>query len=272
MAPIVLPPVPNREHCRAKRFHLEPLNFCCSEEKCPLLVIQCRTPFSVYSQVEVKRQSSLGKIVRTYNNNFAFTSLGAKYDEDLTKNSRGMYTFCVQGQVYHFLNGLSSDSDKKSRIQFYFHDPDEEISRKLNASNKLRENTLKLPSYVLQDNPYGKFFRDLCVVPNLQDHKIYLNCTPELDQHSYNLPYSSQVAAIFTESDDITIDKQSHIQVYSYLDASYRIKHYYSCYDPLQYPILFVRDEPSWHKAIKKTFALGKKRKCRVLIMSLRLI
>ena len=35
--------------------------------------------------------------VRTYNNTFAFTSFGVKYDKNLCMRNKGIYTFRVQG-------------------------------------------------------------------------------------------------------------------------------------------------------------------------------
>lgn len=44
--------------------------------------------------------------IRTYNNLFAFTSLGVTYDRDLAKENRGIYTFKVQGQMHHLIDSL----------------------------------------------------------------------------------------------------------------------------------------------------------------------
>lgn len=44
------------------------------------------------------------KNFRSYDNNLVFTSFGAKYDSERTKNKDSVYAFRVQGQVYHFLD------------------------------------------------------------------------------------------------------------------------------------------------------------------------
>ncbi|KAL3502672.1 hypothetical protein ACH5RR_037121 [Cinchona calisaya] len=49
-------------------------------------------------------------------------------------------------------------------------------------------------------------------IPNLENQTIILNSNPISNQHLYNLPSSSQVAAIFTEFEDQTLDKSAHIQ------------------------------------------------------------
>lgn len=56
------------------------------------------------------------KNARTYNNNVSFNSFAAKYDPKLMKNKYCVYKFQVQGQVYHFLDGLISQGDKPSGI------------------------------------------------------------------------------------------------------------------------------------------------------------
>nr|XP_027075846.1 uncharacterized protein LOC113699685 [Coffea arabica] len=190
--------------------------------------------------------------VRTYNNNLGFTSFAARYDPELTKNTKGVYTFRVQGQVYHFLNSLLQSSEKPSGIQFYFFDSDEELAKRVGSSDKLRGSILKLLMRILSNNPYAKFFKNLRNVPNIDNYRIVLNCYPGLDQRVYNLPTASQVAAIWTEDDDESVDRNVHIQVYTHSNTSHRIKHYYGCYDPLQYPILFPQGECGWHHGVKK--------------------
>ncbi|XP_071910378.1 uncharacterized protein [Coffea arabica] len=105
---------------------------------------------------------------------------------------------------------------------------------------------------ILSNNPYARFFKNLINVPNIESYKIVLNCYPGLDQRVYNLPMASQVAAIWTEDDDESTDKNVNIQVYTHSNTSHRIKHYYGCYDPLQYPILFPQGECGWHHGVKK--------------------
>ncbi|XP_027083756.2 uncharacterized protein [Coffea arabica] len=176
-----------------------------------------------------------------------------------TTQSEYVYTFRVQGQVYHFLDGLISPSDKSSRVQLYFFDTDEEITNRVQNFDKLRLTTLKLLMTILQQNPYRRFFKELRDVQAIETHTIILRCYPRLDQRVFNLPTASQVAAIWTEPDDELVEKSPHIQVYSHSNASYRVQSYYACYDPLQYPLLFPRGESGWHRGIKRVFSKRKK-------------
>ena len=88
---VILPPTPNCEHCGVKRFPSEPLSFCCSEGE--ISVVAPAMPYALKrlfigndEECEHFRKNS-----RTYNNNVAFTSYGARYDRELTKNRRGLY-------------------------------------------------------------------------------------------------------------------------------------------------------------------------------------
>ena len=77
------------------------------------------------------------KYVRTYNNTFAFTSFGVKYDKDLCKGDRGIYTFRVQGQVYHYINELIPLDGHPSYLQLYFYDTYHEIDNRIHISDRL---------------------------------------------------------------------------------------------------------------------------------------
>ncbi|XP_027076324.1 uncharacterized protein [Coffea arabica] len=260
-SPLVLPQAPDCKHCGAKRFHLEPPNFCCSGGEVSVVIPVM--PYSLYRLFSGVDEESVEfrKNARTYNNNVAFTSFGAKYDHELTKNTKGVYTFRVQGQVYHLLNGLVSQNNQPTGIQLYFYDQEEELSKRLSSSPRLRESTLRLLMRILESNPYTKFFKNLRHVNNLEDHRIVLNCNPELDQRVYNLPTSSQVAAIWTESEDEALERNAHIQVYTHSNTSHRIQHYFSCYDTLQYPLLFPHGESGWHHGILRNSASRKRKR-----------
>ncbi|GAA0141748.1 hypothetical protein LIER_35451 [Lithospermum erythrorhizon] len=52
-------------------------------------------------------------MIRTYNNHFAFTSIGISCDETLQKRDHGIYTVKVQGQVHHYLDDLMPQESSK---------------------------------------------------------------------------------------------------------------------------------------------------------------
>ncbi|KAM3305691.1 hypothetical protein P3S67_012558 [Capsicum chacoense] len=84
--------------------------------------------------------------------------------------------------------------------------------------------------------------------------KIYiaLKCDSALDQRTYNLPISSEVAAIWIEDENTFKISLPHIRIYTYSNKSQLINYYYGCYDPLQYSLLFSYGQNGWHCGIKK--------------------
>lgn len=193
------------------------------------------------------------KNVRTYNNNFAFTSLGVKYDKELTKNKDGIYAFRVVGQMYHYLSSVGVEEGAKSGIEFYFFDTDTEISRRVDSFPKLFcESVVRKLRSILDDNPYVKFFKVVRSIEVLEDFNILLTCSPVLDQRRYNMPNVPDVAAILSECDGPDFNRSAHIQVYLHSEVPCRIKHFFGIYDPLQYPILFPYGQTGWHNKIQK--------------------
>lgn len=190
--------------------------------------------------------------IRTYNNHFAFTSLGVKADANLSKRNNGVYTFRVQGQVYHFLNDLLSESNNAKNLQLYFHDTEHELQNRLACCPRLCELTLEKCINSLQQNPYACFFRNLKELSQLDDYRIILKTIPSQDQRVYNKPTVSQVAALWVEGIENGEEGRRDIQVRTHTNQSRKIEYYFGCYDPLQYPLMFPRGEVGWHQGIPK--------------------
>ena len=49
--------------------------------------------------------------IRAYNQVLAFTSLGANIDQELANAKEGVYTFKIQGSLYHQIGGLTPKDD-----------------------------------------------------------------------------------------------------------------------------------------------------------------
>lgn len=86
---------------------------------------------------------------------------------------------------------------------------------------------------------------------DVQGHNnILIRTSPTVDQRTYNAPTASQVAAIWIEGDASTGSSSVNIVVHGISGESHRVLHYYGCFDPLQYPILFPFGECGWHQGI----------------------
>ncbi|CAH9124107.1 unnamed protein product [Cuscuta epithymum] len=191
--------------------------------------------------------------VRTYNNTFAFTSIGIyNYDKSLCRRNQGIYTFRVQGQIYHFINDLLPDGCPPRNLQLYFYDTDHALSSRLESTDRLDKDVVQVLMEVMCANPYAQFFKTLGDVEQAGEFSIVLNGNPCLDQHVYNRPATSQVAAVWVEDGYEGAPSNRNIRVYAHSGRSQNIHYYYGCYDPLQYPLLFPRGEVGWHEGIAR--------------------
>lgn len=244
-------------HCGAKKFWNETNAFCCGNGEIKLKLNEA--PDELYELFTSKSDESVEfkTYIRTYNSNFSFTSFGVKYDKDLCKRNKGIYTFRVQGQVYHYINELIPLDSSPSYLQLYFYDIGHELENRLKISDKLSASIVQKIIEILRINPYSKFFRSLSVVTDLASHKIQIKCDSGLDQRVYNAPSCSQVAAIWVDDDPSATYRARSITVYCHSGNSHRIQYYFGCYDPLQYPLLFPHGESGWHEGIERIKQMG---------------
>ncbi|KAL5572066.1 hypothetical protein UlMin_021663 [Ulmus minor] len=250
-ADILKPPL-TCKYCNAKKFSHESQGFCCSNGEISLTIND--TPEDLYDLFMCTTDESLEfkKYVRNYNNTFAFTSFGVKYDEKLCRRNKGIYTFRIQGQIYHYINELLPSNNIPSYLQLYFYDTEHEIKNRIQASSKLSSNIITRILNILQVNPYSTFFRLLKDISDLKNHKIHLRSDPGLDQRVYNIPSASQVAAILLDDDPSAEHKTGDIIVHSHFGFKHKVQYYFGCYDPLQYPLLFPHGDTSWHQSISR--------------------
>ncbi|XP_027077088.2 uncharacterized protein [Coffea arabica] len=249
--PSVLPDVPDCIFCHAKRFYMEPPKFCCSAGEIHLAETQMPEKLVQLYKANTPEAREFQLCIRSYNNMFAFTSLGVHYDKNFSRRNNGIYTFRVQGQIYHFINPLvPSEGERATNLQLYFYDTQHEIANRMAISSKFRESIIQQLKDILHDNPYSTFIRSLVDLHDLEDHKIFLKSDPGLDQRVYNLPAVSQVAAMWNENDYNTGDGTRNIQIFTKTGSKRILKQYYGCYDTLQYPLIFAKGETGWHKDI----------------------
>ena len=250
--PSVLPDVQCCKHCKAQRFYLEPNGFCCAGGTISLVSNEVSQElYNLYTS-RCEESVEFHKFVRTYNNSFAFTSFGVKYDKNLCENQQGIYTFRVQGQVYHYINELIPTNSCPTYLQLYFYDTEHELENRMNTSSKLSARTLRRIVKILESNPYAVFFRNLSNIQNLEVQQIVLKSDIGLDQRVFNLPSASQVAGIWIEDTNAVERRERDIMVYAHSGFSHRVRYYFGCYDPLQYPLLFPLGESGWHQGIRK--------------------
>nr|GMC82609.1 uncharacterized protein LOC109173038 [Ipomoea batatas] len=250
----VLKDCPPCTYCNARRFQYEPPGFCCSSGQ--VILVSNEMPsllkqlFSEKDEVSHQFQAC----VRTYNNTFAFTSLGIpNYNKKLTRRNKGIYTFKVQGQMYHFINDLVPGDQPPKNLQLYFFDIDHEVENRIKGADRMEASVVENLIGVLGRNPYSQFFINLKDTSSLDDCNIVIHSNASLDQRVYNMPTSSQVALIWVDEQDGSGQNNRDIRVFRKTGQSHSVKYYYGCYDPLQYPLLFPHGESGWHEGISKS-------------------
>nr|XP_016460129.1 PREDICTED: uncharacterized protein LOC107783644 isoform X4 [Nicotiana tabacum] len=116
----ILKTVPDCKYCGAKRFEYELPAFCCSNGSVKLTSHEMPNELLNLYLGNTEESEHFRTYLRLYNNMFAFTSLGVHYDKVLAKRNQGIYTFRVQGQMYHFINDLipTKSATKKFTVVF----------------------------------------------------------------------------------------------------------------------------------------------------------
>ena len=180
------------EHCGAKRFEFEFRSFCCMSGKTKLAYSP--VPEELYHLFTA--QSELGKMfthnIRAYNTNFSFTSMGVTLDRTMSNMRNGVYTFRAHGAIYHRIDQLVPRDGQPRYLQLYFFDAESEVSHRLEWTN-LDRNVTEMLTRVLSINPYVRTFRSLAELGPLDNYRVTLNASVELDQRVYNRPTTSEV-------------------------------------------------------------------------------
>ncbi|KAG5612640.1 hypothetical protein H5410_023921 [Solanum commersonii] len=104
--------------CAAKRFQYESPGFCCDNGSIGLSSYNMPIELHNLFLGDSKECQHFRTYSRAYNNMFAFSSLGVHYDRQLAQRNHGIYTFKVQGQIYHFIDDLIP-SNRKPKIYNY---------------------------------------------------------------------------------------------------------------------------------------------------------
>ena len=132
------------------------------------------------------------KNIRAYNTNFSFTSMGVTLDETMSNITSGVYTFHTHGGIYHRIDLLVPRNGRPRYLQLYFYDAESEFSHRLKWSN-LDRSIIQILTRVLSTNPYFRTFRSLAALGTLDNYRVTLNASMELDQRVYNRPTISEV-------------------------------------------------------------------------------
>ncbi|KAL3839225.1 hypothetical protein ACJIZ3_023816 [Penstemon smallii] len=225
--PWVLPQQESCAFCGAYHFYREPPGFCCCSGQICLLPI-------VWSPILRFLQKN-----RSYNHAFAFTSIGIKVHPDSWWAREGIYSLKVHGKVSHFMKPVDGCAKKTDLLQLFFLVTADDLDVNVLERRDLRQDIMALLIEALADNPYTKFFK-------------LIRSNPSLDQRNCNVPTADEVAGVWKDGDEAMAGSERDIRVYTEAGRSHKVNYYYSCYNPLQYPLLFSLGQPGWHPGIPK--------------------
>lgn len=243
------------QYCGAKKFEFESPTFCCDNGKIKLATtVMPHDLLVLFTDTESREAEDFRKRIRVYNSIFAFTSFGVKMDTNLASSRHGIYTFRVLGQVFHTLPPLTPHWGKPSHFQLYFWDNSNELTNRMGVFDNadICEDTMKLLMDIMKRNPYAELLHRINYFPSIENLTLQICKNAQVDQRCYNNPTADQVAAIWIEGNDPNIPYDRDIILHGSDGQKHKIKHYYGCYDPLQYPLLFPSGENGWHQNIPK--------------------
>lgn len=102
--PSSLPSAPDYQYCGAKHFHKEVPGFCCSSGEIHLVPTEMPREHMLLYLEDSEEAAEFRRCAQSYNNMFAFTSIGMHCDKRFGMMYRGIYNFRVQGQMYLYIN------------------------------------------------------------------------------------------------------------------------------------------------------------------------
>ncbi|KAL3831097.1 hypothetical protein ACJIZ3_019899 [Penstemon smallii] len=135
--PWTLPVVGPCIHCGAHRFYREGAAFCCLNGQICIPEIEvCSILHFLFTDLS-EIACEFRHRARTYNNAFAFTSIGMSIDAESWRAREGKYALKVFGQVFHHMNHVSGSPNTRDLLQLFFLDSAAELESDVIASRGL---------------------------------------------------------------------------------------------------------------------------------------
>nr|GEW05613.1 hypothetical protein [Tanacetum cinerariifolium] len=179
----VLKEQPPCAECGEKQIKFEFLTFCCMNGKTKL--VSSNIPEELFNLF--MSQCELGQVfmhkIRACSTNFSFTFMGVNLDTSMTKMAFGVHTFHAHGGIYHRIDQLVPKDGQPRYLELYFYDPEIELSHRLVWTNLDRQ-IIEILTRVLKTNLYMATFRSLADLGPLDNDRVKLNTSVELNQRN----------------------------------------------------------------------------------------
>ena len=188
---------------------------------------------------------------------FTVTLLYCHLDSETTDmRKHGIYMFRAHGQMYHNIRSFGTDGSEPKHMELYFYDDDPNLELRFRRYRKelyqQDNDVIRKLVDILRGNPYSEQLRSMGQVEDLDDYCVTLNLDHRLDQRTYNVPATSEVAAVWVEGSDRRRQFENSVILQGKNREVYGIRSYHGCYDALSYPLFFPRGELGWHTDIPK--------------------
>ncbi|XP_035831966.1 uncharacterized protein LOC110870312 [Helianthus annuus] len=214
---------------------------------------------NLFKNLDAKSKHFLQNI-RRYNSMFSFTSMGGKVDSKINKGN-APFIYRISGENYHTLGSLlPKQGDQPKFAQLYIYDTNNEVSNRKNIfSNSKKVSSASFDSLDTEIIEYLKVMldsnnqlvktyrrvRDRFLDNPHVDLKLRLKSKRTKDGRTYNLPTSSEVAALIVGDIEDALDNRD-VVVDSKKDGLQRISELHPSYIALQYPLLFPFGEDGY--------------------------
>ena len=259
-------------HCRALRFHSEKKSICCHNGKSHGQHISHLSPHSsllpLFSGISSQSRSFIKKI-RKYNQAFSFTSMRSNLDANLANESDGVYTFRVNGELYHRIGNFEAQNGNDPQFcQIYFMDPDIQSERRLQIFSDLDAATTQVLHQSLQSHNLlvQQFVSARESAANTPNIILKINgTTVPVGQHPrrYNSSSVSEVAAVLLDDNNVT---NRDIVLRRREGGLLRINETHPAYDALSYPLFFPQGRHGWSIEMKQQHKITLKSYVQYLI------
>lgn len=189
-------------------------------------------------------------MIRLYNSALSFTYCSAQIDDTLIRNTKGVYTFRINGSMHHQMPPIRPDDQTKPRFaQVYTYDPSFQAHYRNGMFPDLSKSIIEvLQSIIIENNPYAKLFKQVgqSIVSNpKQEYQIVLKSNVSKDK-TLNLPTTDEVATLIVAPSCTNSNKSMNIMIKDRADNMRFITHHSGAYDPLHYVLMFPFGQQGW--------------------------
>lgn len=239
-------------YCHAKLFRGELLegssSICCHKGKIKLPeVVVCDELKNLITANDARTQNYLDH-VRNYNNALAFASVQVK---DVAIPGRGPFCFKIHGQVYHQAGSLQpQEGHAPTYAGLFIIDTEDALQHRLGheANRQCNAEIMALLQSMLErNNPYAQMFHFLKdSIADASDVQLRFTVDNAFDPRRYNVPTTSEVAAVFTSVDGAPPGKFDFVVYSKATPGLTKISYLNPHSDPMCYPLLFPCGDSGW--------------------------